>query len=172
MNLAIHVTFFLLTCYCFSAATIQRNAHTGLDRLGVNWGTMTSHPINPSIIVEMLRANGIKKVKLFDADPWNMNALSGSHIETMVAIPNDQLSQIAGNYNYAQKWVKNNVTRYYQDHGVQIRYAVLMFLLPFSLFLWFCLLKSFVLEIHKIDNNKKMVLVILPQYKICFYYSN
>lgn len=148
-NLALHITFFLLTCYHLSVATAPPNAYTGLDRLGVNWGTMTSHPINPTIIVEMLQANGIKKVKLFDADPWTMSALGGTHIETMVAIPNDQLSQIANDYNYAKNWVKNNVTRYYHDHGVNIRYVIFMFtssffLLFIFLFFIFCFLKSFI----------------------------
>ncbi|KAJ1689438.1 hypothetical protein LUZ63_013593 [Rhynchospora breviuscula] len=123
-NCIVHVTFFLLTCYCLSAASVPQNAHTaGLGQLGVNWGTMTSHPINPTIIVDMLRANGIRKVKLFDANPWTMTALGGTHIETMVAIPNDQLSQISTDYNYAKKWISNNITRYYYDHKVKIRYV-------------------------------------------------
>jgi hypothetical protein len=39
---------------------------------------MKSHHINPPLVVEMLRANGVDRVKLFDADPWTVAALAGS----------------------------------------------------------------------------------------------
>ena len=51
---------------------------------------MASHQL-PAKVVRMLKDNGIKKVKLFDANDTMMNALTGSDIEDMVAIPNDQL---------------------------------------------------------------------------------
>ncbi|KAL0535984.1 hypothetical protein IC582_024915 [Cucumis melo] len=91
--------------------------------LGVNWGSMASHPLNPNIVVNLLKDNGIKKVKLFDSDSWTVNALSGSKIETIVGIPNDQLESLATNYNHAKDWVKENVTAHIYDGGVNIRYV-------------------------------------------------
>ncbi|KAG7011052.1 Glucan endo-1,3-beta-glucosidase 8, partial [Cucurbita argyrosperma subsp. argyrosperma] len=91
--------------------------------VGVNWGTIASHPINPSIVVNLLKDNGIKKVKLFDSDSWIMGALAGSKIETVVAIPNDQLEKFANDYDLAKDWVKENVTTYIYDGGVDIRYV-------------------------------------------------
>ena len=90
--------------------------------VGVNWGTIASHPINPSIVVNLLKDNGIKKVKLFDSDSWIMGALAGSKIETVVAIPNDQLQKFANDYDLAKDWVKENVTAYIYNGGVDIRF--------------------------------------------------
>ncbi|KAJ4808689.1 hypothetical protein LUZ62_021255 [Rhynchospora pubera] len=98
------------------------NAET-LSTIGVNWGTQMTHPIPPTIVVDMLKANGIKKVKLFDADDWTMSALVGTDIEVMVGIPNAQLDRISSKYSHAKDWVKNNVTQYFKDGGVNIKYV-------------------------------------------------
>ncbi|KAH1083535.1 hypothetical protein J1N35_023296 [Gossypium stocksii] len=94
----------------------------GVHCLGVNWGTMASHKLPPKTVVQMLKDNGIKKVKLFDADSTTMNALAGSDIEVMVAIPNDQLLAM-NSYKRAKDWVRRNVTRYNFDGGVNIKYV-------------------------------------------------
>jgi hypothetical protein len=89
--------------------------------LGVNWGALASHPMNPNIVANMLRDNGIKKVKLFDADSWIVSAFSGMDIEVMVGIPNDQLSKFASSSSDAEDWVHENVTKHLHNGGVNIR---------------------------------------------------
>lgn len=91
-----------------------------VNGLGVNWGTMASHPLPPKTVVQLLKNNGIKKVKLFDADSNTMSALAGSEIEVMVAIPNDQLLAM-NSYDRAKEWVRRNVTRYNFNGGVNIK---------------------------------------------------
>jgi hypothetical protein len=54
--------------------------------VGVNWGSQLSHPLLPSSVVKMLKANSISKVKLFDADHWPVDALVDSSIEVMLRI--------------------------------------------------------------------------------------
>lgn len=90
------------------------------DGLGVNWGTMATHPLPPRIVVRLLKDNGIRKVKIFDADAATMNALAGSGIEVMVAIPNNMLGYMI-DYETAKKWVNQNVTRYNFQGGVNIK---------------------------------------------------
>ncbi|CAN6567744.1 hypothetical protein C1H46_041744 [Malus baccata] len=80
--------------------------------LGVNWGAMASHQLPPKNVVQMLKDNGIKKVKLFDAEPSTLNALAGSGIQVMVGIPNEKLEKLADSYSEAQQWVKENVTKW------------------------------------------------------------
>ncbi|CAL9168254.1 unnamed protein product [Musa hybrid cultivar] len=92
------------------------------DGLGVNWGTMATHPLPPRIVVQLLKDNGIRKVKIFDADAATMNALAGSGIEVMVAIPNNMLGYMI-DYETAKKWVNQNVTRYNFQGGVNIKYV-------------------------------------------------
>lgn len=91
--------------------------------IGVNWGTIASHPLQPSIVVQMLRDNGINKVKLFDANAQNVGALAGTNIEVMLGIPNDQLAVMADYYDSAEDWVKENVTKYI-NKGVNIKYVI------------------------------------------------
>lgn len=92
----------------------------GVEGLGVNWGTQATHQLRADTVVEMLKDNGIQKVKLFDADESCMRALSGSGIEVMVAIPNNQLSEM-NDYDRAMQWVKKNVTSYNFRGGVNIK---------------------------------------------------
>ncbi|OWM73238.1 hypothetical protein CDL15_Pgr001352 [Punica granatum] len=94
----------------------------GEEGLGVNWGTMASHKLLPKTVVQMLIDNGIKKVKLFDADQSTMGALAGTGIEVMVGIPNDQLLAM-NSYERAKNWVRQNVTRYNFNGGVHIKYV-------------------------------------------------
>lgn len=93
-----------------------------VEGLGVNWGNRATHELPPNVVVQMLKDNGIDKVKLFDAAESTMKALAGSGIEVMVAIPNDQLAAMA-NYKRAQQWVSRNITRYNFNGGVNIKYV-------------------------------------------------
>lgn len=90
--------------------------------LGVNWGTQASHKLPPSVVVQMLRNNNIRKVKLFDSDPDTLRALAGSNIEVMVAIPNDLLEAMT-DAGHAAAWVQANVARYIFQGGVDIKYV-------------------------------------------------
>ncbi|PRQ49045.1 putative glucan endo-1,3-beta-D-glucosidase [Rosa chinensis] len=90
---------------------------------GINWGAMATNPLPPKKVVAMLKENGFKKVKLFDADPSMMDALAGSGLEVMVGIPNDKLKSLANDYGNAKAWVKENVTSYLYDGGVAIKYV-------------------------------------------------
>ena len=48
-----------------------------VEGIGVNWGTQATHKLPPDTVVQMLKDNGIKKVKLFDSDDSTMSALAG-----------------------------------------------------------------------------------------------
>ncbi|KAF7819300.1 glucan endo-1,3-beta-glucosidase 8 [Senna tora] len=93
-----------------------------VEGLGVNWGTQATHMLPPDTVVQMLKDNGIQKVKLFDADDSTMKALAGTSIEVMVAIPNNQLAAM-NDFDRAKQWVRKNVTRYNFKGGVNIKYV-------------------------------------------------
>ncbi|XP_057740235.1 glucan endo-1,3-beta-glucosidase 8-like [Arachis stenosperma] len=107
--------FVLVQCHLPSA----KCSHA-LSNIGINWGALTSHPINPYTVVDLLKDNGIKKVKLFDVDSWTLGALAGSGIEVMIGIPNDQMERLS-NSGQAEQWVKQNLTKHLHG-GVDIRY--------------------------------------------------
>ncbi|XP_062147794.1 glucan endo-1,3-beta-glucosidase 8 [Alnus glutinosa] len=110
------------TVWTFCAILVSA---TGLapEDIGVNWGSQTSHPLLPSIVAGMLKDNGIKKLKLFDADPWIVSAFAGTGIELMVGIANNQLKDLSDSYGNAKDWVKHNVSKHIRDGGVDIRYV-------------------------------------------------
>lgn len=93
-----------------------------LGDIGVNWGTLSSQRLAPSIVVKLLQANRIMKVKLFDADPKVLEALIGSDIQVMVGITNDVLETLSSSSEAADMWVRDNVVRYAFNGGVNIRY--------------------------------------------------
>ncbi|KAF0903015.1 hypothetical protein E2562_022640 [Oryza meyeriana var. granulata] len=105
LRLPAGVAALLLLAVAFRAA-----AAPAVD-VGVNWGSQLSHPLLPSSVVQMLKENGITKVKLFDADLWPVGALVDSGIEVMLGIPNDMLETM-NSYGNAKDWVKENVTSY------------------------------------------------------------
>ncbi|KAG0493821.1 hypothetical protein HPP92_004815 [Vanilla planifolia] len=110
-------TLFRLICctvYIVSSASVNSN-------IGVNWGSQASNPLNPDIVLRMLKDNGISKLKLFDADQWTLDTFSATGIEIMVGIPNDQLSSISKNYGHAKDWVKENVTKYAREGGIKMK---------------------------------------------------
>lgn len=102
-------------------ADCQQHGPETIQDIGVNWGLLSTNPIDPRIVVNMLKDNAIKKVKIFDTDPWILSAFSGTDIEVMVGIPNDQLTKISGDIDEAEDWVKNNVSKHLHDGGVNIR---------------------------------------------------
>ncbi|RHN67740.1 putative glucan endo-1,3-beta-D-glucosidase [Medicago truncatula] len=106
-------TFFFFTI--FNIASIS-------EAIGVNWGTMASHPLPPIKVVKLLKSNNINKVKLFDAKPDVLQALSGSNIGVTVGIPNAFLKSLNSSRKVADTWVHDNVTRYVSN-GAKIEYV-------------------------------------------------
>jgi len=93
----------------------------GATSLGVNWGTMSYNPLPNSIVVQMLQANQITQVKLFDANPDVIKSMAGTDLEVMVAASNDELASLAADPAAAVAWVSENVTQYLGGNGVNIK---------------------------------------------------
>ncbi|KAG5529282.1 hypothetical protein RHGRI_029844 [Rhododendron griersonianum] len=94
------------------------------EAIGVNWGnTLSSHNLLPSVVVQLLKDNGIDKVKLFDSDPWIVKAFAGAGIEVMLGIPNSDLKRLSDDYGQAQDWIKHNLTKHLYQGGVDIKFV-------------------------------------------------
>lgn len=89
--------------------------------VGVNWGTMATHQLSAQSVVDMLKDNGFDKVKLFDADETILEALSGTDIQVMLAVPNYMLEEMSLDSGAAASWVDANLTAYAYPGGVNIR---------------------------------------------------
>ncbi|CAI9099394.1 OLC1v1036208C1 [Oldenlandia corymbosa var. corymbosa] len=103
---------------------VAANFLQNVEGLGVNWGTVSSNPLPPEIVVQLLKDNGINKVKLFDADPKILKALAGTGIETIIATTNLELADFV-DASKAKDWVKQNVIPYNPTSktGVNITYV-------------------------------------------------
>lgn len=98
----------------------------------MNWGTTASHPLPAAKVVELLKSNNITRVKLFDADPLVLEALSGSNLGVTVGIPNALLKSLNSSKKAAESWVHDNVTRYVSSGGSRVkieydRFSVILF---------------------------------------------
>ncbi|XP_022773853.1 glucan endo-1,3-beta-glucosidase 8-like [Durio zibethinus] len=111
------------TVLLWACALVLVSASVVAQDLGANWGAIASHPLDPKKVVNMFKDNGIKKVKLFDADSNILNALAGTDIEVMIGIPNLHLADLAEKYSTAQAWVKENITAHLGKGGVNIKYV-------------------------------------------------
>lgn len=107
------------------------------ESVGVNWGTMATHQLPPEKVVKMLQENGFRKLKLFEAEDRILEALIGSDIEVMLAIPNSMLQIMSEDPEAAASWVDSNVTTYSYHGGVNIKLSIEDFwiLIKFASFL-------------------------------------
>ena len=92
-----------------------------VSALGVNWGTQADNPMSPSDVVKLMQLNGITKAKIFDANYDVIRSMASTGIEVMVAAPNDLLYNLANDANAAAAWVKQNVTQFLFQGGVDIK---------------------------------------------------
>ncbi|XVE86309.1 hypothetical protein DITRI_Ditri18aG0025300 [Diplodiscus trichospermus] len=90
--------------------------------IGVNWGTVSFHKLQPSTVVDLLKGNNIQKVKLFEADPLVLKGLMGSGIQVMVGIPNEMLATLSSSPAAADLWIRQNISTYVGKGGADIRY--------------------------------------------------
>ncbi|WOL01902.1 glucan endo-1,3-beta-glucosidase 9-like [Canna indica] len=102
----------------------------GAMAVGVHWGasSSSSHPLPPSLVVPwLLKANGVSRVKLPDADPSALASLAGSDIGVAIGIPNEMLRSLSSSKSAAASWVHDNVTRYLTGNGggVRIEFVVI-----------------------------------------------
>lgn len=104
----------------FLGAIVLSLFGSNAEGLGVNWGTKSWHQLPPDTVVQLLKDNGIMKVKLFDADQNILNALAETDIEVMVGVKNLELEELTKKSN-AVNWVKNNVVKYVEKK-VKITY--------------------------------------------------
>ncbi|XP_027096755.1 glucan endo-1,3-beta-glucosidase 13-like [Coffea arabica] len=81
--------------------------------IAINYGRVANDLPSPPHVVQLLKAQGLTKVKLYDTDSTVLSALSGSGISVTVALPNELLSSAAAGQSYTDSWVQSNIFAYY-----------------------------------------------------------
>ncbi|CAM8953021.1 unnamed protein product [Rhodiola kirilowii] len=82
----------------------------GGGKVGVNWGRIANDLPEPAKVVELLKAQGINRVKLYDTDSSVLTALANSNISVVVAMPNELLSNAASTQSFTDAWVQSNIS--------------------------------------------------------------
>ncbi|CAI9767939.1 unnamed protein product [Fraxinus pennsylvanica] len=64
----------------------------------------------PSKVVNLVRSNGISRIRLFNPDPNGLKPFSGTGIELMIGVPNEILSTLAnGTVFTSLEWLQTNI---------------------------------------------------------------
>lgn len=109
MAMAVSFSLILLSLLAFAEAGL----------IGVNYGRIADNLPSADKVVQLLKTQGITRVKLYDADSVVLNALAGSSISVVVALPNELLSSAAGGQSYTDTWVQSNVAKYYPSTKIE-----------------------------------------------------
>ncbi|KAF9588473.1 hypothetical protein IFM89_010499 [Coptis chinensis] len=110
---------------CFISIFILAGKKNVLDagQIGVNYGRVANNLPSAVKVVQLLKSQGIERVKLYDTDPSVLKALAGSNIEVTVALPNELLYSVSKTKSLAFKWVQKNILSYYpstQIHAIAV----------------------------------------------------
>ncbi|KAL0917360.1 hypothetical protein M5K25_012414 [Dendrobium thyrsiflorum] len=98
------VPLLLLLLLAFSVARADEGAF-----IGVNIGTALSSMPSPTQVVALLKSQQIHHIRLYDADPAMLAALSNSNIRVTVSVPNDQILAVGQSNSTAANWITRNV---------------------------------------------------------------
>ncbi|KAJ1291259.1 hypothetical protein BS78_02G303300 [Paspalum vaginatum] len=98
-------------------------SHADADVVGVNYGTMGNNLPDVASVVRLLQKNGIRSVRLYDANSTVLNALANTGITVIVMLPNNNLAAVAASPSIARQWVLRNVAAHYpatRIHAVDV----------------------------------------------------
>ncbi|KAK1353612.1 Glucan endo-1,3-beta-D-glucosidase [Heracleum sosnowskyi] len=87
--------------------------------IGVNYGRIADNLPQPSRVVELLKSNGITRVKIFDAESSVLSALVNSNISVTVCMPNGLLSSAANDQSFTDSWLNSNIVPFYPQTMIE-----------------------------------------------------
>ncbi|XP_020210604.1 glucan endo-1,3-beta-glucosidase 12 [Cajanus cajan] len=81
--------------------------------IGINYGRVANDLPTPAKVVELLKTQGLNRVKLYDTEATVLSAFANSGIKVVVAMPNELLSNAAADKSFTDAWVQANISKYY-----------------------------------------------------------
>ncbi|KAJ1383731.1 X8 domain [Sesbania bispinosa] len=113
-------TFFLsLTLLTLAGNALHTFSHFNAGSIGVNYGRVANNLPSAVKVVQLLKSQGVDRVKVYDTDPAVLRALSGSGIKVTVDLPNQQLFAAAKAPSFASSWVERNVAAYHPHTQIE-----------------------------------------------------
>ncbi|KAK3029321.1 hypothetical protein RJ639_038419 [Escallonia herrerae] len=93
---------------------------TGAQSVGVCYGMNGDNLPVAQAVVNLYKANGIGRMRVYDPISETLQALVGSNIEIILDVPNPDLPALASDAAAATKWVQDNIEAY--SSGVKFKY--------------------------------------------------
>ncbi|CAK7339357.1 unnamed protein product [Dovyalis caffra] len=106
------VALFFFSLFLLSSKFCATNM---LFSIGLNYGRIGNNLPSAYQSIEFLRSMKAGSVKLYDANPEILRLLAGTNIHVSIMVTNDEIINIAANQTTANKWVEDNVLRYYPE---------------------------------------------------------
>eukprot|EP00252_Welwitschia_mirabilis_P019608 TRINITY_DN4584_c0_g1_i2.p1 TRINITY_DN4584_c0_g1~~TRINITY_DN4584_c0_g1_i2.p1 ORF type:complete len:479 (+),score=0.88 TRINITY_DN4584_c0_g1_i2:89-1525(+) len=94
------------------AVVLALFASAQAGNVGVNYGRVADNLPSAVKVVSLIKSQGIDRIKLYDADPAVLRAFRNSGVKITVALPNEQLYNVARRPSQAYLWVKKNIVAY------------------------------------------------------------
>ncbi|KAJ7949101.1 glucan endo-1,3-beta-glucosidase-like [Quillaja saponaria] len=90
---------------------------TAAQSIGICYGRIGDNLPAEQEVIDLYKANGIGKMRIYDPNPATLQALRGSNIELVIGVPDDNLQALA---SAANDWVQTYILAYAPD--VNFRY--------------------------------------------------
>lgn len=103
-SLSLFLSLFLLSSIALSDAA---------GWIGVNYGRIADDLPSPDKVVQLLKGQGIDRIKLYDTDSTVLTALANSNISVVVCLPNELLSSAAADSSFTDNWVQSNISHFF-----------------------------------------------------------
>ncbi|XP_044973388.1 glucan endo-1,3-beta-glucosidase, acidic isoform-like [Hordeum vulgare subsp. vulgare] len=101
------------------ALGVLANIPAAVQSIGVCYGVNGNGLPSASEVVQMYQSNGITGMRIYFPDADALQALSGTNIELIIDVANEDLASLASDRSAAVAWVQTNV----QAHqGLNIKY--------------------------------------------------
>ncbi|PIN23168.1 Glucan endo-1,3-beta-D-glucosidase [Handroanthus impetiginosus] len=119
MEIPARLSHFLCAFLLILSSTSIQSVFSDAGTIGINYGRIADNLPSPPQVVQLLKAQGITKVKLYDTDSTVLSAFSGSGISLTVAMPNEELSSAAANTSFTDSWLQSNILPYHPKTNIE-----------------------------------------------------
>ncbi|KAL5709472.1 hypothetical protein ACHQM5_020156 [Ranunculus cassubicifolius] len=113
MNLLLPL-FLLSLLHCYNAKLSTT--------IGINYGQLGNNLPSPSRSIHLIQSLKAGFVKLYDANPKILKALSKTKIQVSIMVPNELIINISSSQSLADKWIQTNLIPFYPK--TNIRYVL------------------------------------------------
>ncbi|KAI9107728.1 hypothetical protein K1719_021391 [Acacia pycnantha] len=81
------------------------------SEFGINYGQIANNLPSPTSVAGLIKSLNVSRIKLYDADPNVLSAFSGSDVEFIIGLKNEDLGNMR-DISQAQSWIQQNVVPY------------------------------------------------------------